>query len=300
MLTEKTTPVLHRIGNEFLTVTASEQGAELWSLKGRDGTEYLWQGDRTYWTDRAPNLFPYVARLTEGSYWLDGKRWHMDIHGLAPYCRFQLAEKSDRHMTFLLTDSPDTRVCYPRRFAFRVCYALEEQRLKITYTVENRDEKTMYFGLGGHPGFRVPLREGKCFTDYRLRFSHPCSPVRVGFTPDCFRSGRDEPFPLEEGRFLPLRHDLFDDDAIVLSQADREVTLEAEGDSRSITVSCPQMPYLGLWHMPGTDAPYVCIEPWVSLPSEQGKVAVFEEQPDLITLEPGGQYENCWSISVSG
>lgn len=65
MLTEKTTPVLHRIGNEFLTVTASEQGAELWSLKGRDGTEYLWQGDRTYWTDRAPNLFPYVARLTE-------------------------------------------------------------------------------------------------------------------------------------------------------------------------------------------------------------------------------------------
>ena len=300
MLTEKTTPVLHRIGNEFLTVTASEQGAELWSLKGRDGTEYLWQGDRTYWTDRAPNLFPYVARLTEGSYWLDGKRWHMDIHGLAPYCRFQLAEKSDRHMTFLLTDSPDTRVCYPRRFAFRVRYALEEQRLKITYTVENRDEKTMYFGLGGHPGFRVPLREGKCFTDYRLRFSHPCSPVRVGFTPDCFRSGRDESFPLEEGRFLPLRHDLFDDDAIVLSQADREVTLEAEGDSRSITVSCPQMPYLGLWHMPRTDAPYVCIEPWVSLPSEQDKVAVFEEQPDLITLEPGGQYENCWSISVSG
>lgn len=300
MLTEKTTPVLHRIGNEFLTVTASEQGAELWSLKGRDGTEYLWQGDRTYWTDRAPNLFPYVARLTEGSYWLDGKRWHMDIHGLAPYCRFQLAEKSDRHMTFLLTDSPDTRVCYPRRFAFRVRYALEEQRLKITYTVENRDEKTMYFGLGGHPGFRVPLREGKCFTDYRLRFSHPCSPVRVGFTPDCFRSGRDESFPLEEGRFLPLRHDLFDDDAIVLSQADREVTLEAEGGSRSITVSCPQMPYLGLWHMPRIDAPYVCIEPWVSLPSEQDKVAVFEEQPDLITLEPGGQYENCWSISVSG
>ena len=60
------------------------------------------------------------------------------------------------------------------------------------------------------------------------------------------------------------------------------------------------MPYLGLWHMPGTDAPYICIEPWVSLPSEQDKVTVFEEQPDLITLEPGGQYENCWSISVSG
>lgn len=86
---------------------------------------------------------------------------------------------------------------------------------------------------------------------------------------------------------------------MVLAEADREVTLEAEGDSRRITVSCPQMPYLGLWHMPGTDAPYICIEPWVSLPSEQGKAAVFEEQPDLIALEPGGQYQNHWSITVS-
>ena len=178
-------------------------------------------------------------------------------------------------------------------------YTLAGARLKIDYVVENRDEKTMYFGLGGHPGFRVPLREGRRFTDYRLRFSRPCSPLRVGFTPDRFRSGTNRPFPLEEGRFLPLRHDLFDDDAVVLAEADREVTLEAEGDSRRVTVSCPQMPYLGLWHMPGTDAPYVCIEPWVSLPSEQGKAAVFEEQPDLIALEPGGQYQNHWSITVS-
>ena len=44
---------------------------------------------------------------------------------------------------------------------------------------------------------------------------------------------------------------------------------------------------------------YVCIEPWVSLPSEQGKAAAFEEQPDLIALEPGGQYQNHWSITVS-
>ena len=46
-------------------------------------------------------------------------------------------------------------------------------------------------------------------------------------------------------------------------------------------------------------AAFVCIEPWVSLPSEQGKAAAFEEQPDLIALEPGGQYQNHWSITVS-
>ena len=58
----------HTIQNEFLTVTAAEKGAQLQSILGRDGTEYLWQGDAKYWSDRALNIFPYVARLTEGSY----------------------------------------------------------------------------------------------------------------------------------------------------------------------------------------------------------------------------------------
>ena len=80
--------MLHTLHNEFLSVIASEQGAELQSVLGADGTEYLWQGDPTYWRNRAVNIFPYVARLTDGSYYLDGKLYHMDIHGLAPYRRF--------------------------------------------------------------------------------------------------------------------------------------------------------------------------------------------------------------------
>ena len=50
--------MLHTIGNASLKVTASEAGAELWSILGSDGTEYLWQGDPKYWKDRALNIFP--------------------------------------------------------------------------------------------------------------------------------------------------------------------------------------------------------------------------------------------------
>ena len=155
----------------------------------------------------------------------------------------------------------------------------------------------MYFGLGGHPGFNVPLAPGKKFEDYRLRFAENCEPYRVGFNADCFVTHEDVPFHLENGTDIPLRHDLFDDDAIVLRDMAREVTLDC-GEGPGVTVRFPGMQYLGLWHWPKTDAPYICIEPWSSLPADAGSITVFEEQRDLIALEPGKTYENIWSITI--
>ena len=291
--------MLHTIHNEFLSVIASEQGAELQSVLGADGTEYLWQGDPTYWSNRAVNIFPYVARLTNGSYYLDGKLYHMDIHGLALYRRFDAVSNDGSRMVLELDSNEETYAAYPRAFALRVIYALQDRTLSVIYEVENRDDKTMYFGLGGHPGFNVPLAKGKRFEDYRLRFSQPCQLKRVGLTKDCFLNGKDEPFSLEEDQVLRLRHEMFDDDAIVLKDMTREVTLETEGDSHCVTVTFPQMDYLGLWHRPKTDAPYICIEPWCSLPSTQDQIAVLEQQKDLISLEPKGIYRNHWRITVA-
>lgn len=289
--------MLHTIQNEFLTVSAEEEGAQLSSILGTDGTEYLWQGDARYWSDRALNIFPYVARLTDGRYQLDGREYTMAIHGIAPYRRFTLTEKTDTAMVLALDSDEETYRAYPRKFRFSIRYALNGNSLEVTYQVENRDERTMYFGLGGHPGFDVPLAHGKAFADYRLRFEAECTPKRVGFTENCFLDGTDSDFPLEGGRVLPLRHALFDDDAIVLKDMVRQVTLEADSGP-SVTVSFPQMPYLGIWHWPRTDAPYVCLEPWSSLPSVQDQVAVFERQADLISLAPGNTYINYWSIQI--
>ena len=286
------------IENPLLKVTAKAKGAELQSVLASDGTEFLWQGDPAYWEGRSPTLFPYVARLTNGTYYLDGNPYHMRIHGFAPYSDFKLAEHTNTEMTFELTDNPQTRPEYPRSFLFRITYRLEEKTLFIRYEVENTDDRVLYFGIGGHPGFRVPIAEEKPFESYRLRFTEPSEPVRIGFTDDCFRSGKDTAFPLENGTVLPLDHSLFDNDAIVLKNMPREVILETEGDPHNVTVRYPKMPYLGLWHAPKTDAPYLCIEPWCSLPSEKSKIAVFEEQEDLISVLPKNRYVNEWSVSI--
>lgn len=290
--------MIHSIRNEFLTVSAKEAGAELQSILGADGTEYLWQGDAKYWSDRALNIFPYVARLNGGEYYLDGKLGKMAIHGIAPYRDFTVTENDGTRMVFELRADEKTLVEYPRNFVFQVIYALEGKTLTVSFRCENLDGNTMYFGLGGHPGFNVPLAPGRKFEDYRLRFAEKCEAYRVGFDASCFVTHADTPFALEEGTILPLRHDLFDDDAIVLRNMAREVTLESDG-GHSVTVAYPGMQYLGLWHWPKTDAPYICIEPWCSLPADAGKITVFEEQKDLIRLEPGKTYTNDWTITIS-
>ena len=290
--------MLHRIGNQHLTVVVSELGAELQSIMGCDGTQYLWQGDPKYWKDRALTIFPYVARLTQGRYIMDGQEYAMPIHGFAPESRFVLAEKSETSMTFELRSSDETLCRYPREFIFRVVYALSDSTLSVRYEVTNSDQNTMYFGLGGHPGFNVPLEAGLAFEDYMLRFGSACSPVRVGFSEDNFVNGQDTPFALKDGCVLPLAHSLFDDDAIVLFDMAREVTLESPNGKHTVTVAYPDMPYLGIWHWPRTDAPYVCIEPWRSLPSRKGEIAVFEEQKDLVRLEAGETYINTWTVTV--
>lgn len=290
--------MLHTIQNSCMCVMVNSLGAQLWSVLGRDGTEYLWQGDAKYWSDRALTIFPYVARLWQGKYEMDGQICSLPIHGFAPESEFVLAEKTETRLVLELADSEKTLALYPRSFLFRVIYALEADTLCVTYEVENRDERAMHFGLGGHPGFNVPLERSRCFEDYRLRFGAPCHPVRVGFTKDCFVSGEDTPFALEQGQLLALRHDLFDDDAIVLANMAREVTLEAEGGGHFVTVSYPDMPYLGIWHWPKTDAPYVCIEPWRSLPARSGCIGALEEQTDLVHLPAGGTYRNRWTIHI--
>ena len=206
--------MLLSIRNAFLSLTVDTLGAQMMSLRS-GGTEYLWQGGREYWADRAPTLFPFIGRLTENRCMFHGKSYSMGIHGFAAQSEFLPLEQSPESLVLCLTASAATRAQYPFDFSLKISYCLKENVLEITYSVYNASDCVMPFAIGGHPGFRVPFSDSDCFEDYVLDFSQECRPDRVGFTPAVYLSGRDEPFPLEGGRRLHLRHDLFDDDAII-------------------------------------------------------------------------------------
>lgn len=290
--------MIHKISNEKLTVEISSKGGEIYSIRDAEGKEYLWQGDKEVWEDRAPNLFPYIGRMTDKKYQFAGSVYPMEIHGFLPSSKMQMVSKEEDTLVLKLASSEETQAQYPFLFALFIRYHLNGAALEITYQVENHDQKTMYFGIGGHPGFQVPLEEGLSFEDYRIDFGAGAAPYRQRMSEDCFVLDGEDAFVLEEGRFLNLTHDLFDDDAIILKSMPKTAVLGSPKGKKEIVVSYGQMDYLGIWHRPFKQPGYVCIEPWSSLPSRKGVVEDLAMQPGLIALPAGERYENIWSIEI--
>ena len=288
---------LVNLHNEHLSVTACSKGAELYSVQ-LDGHEYIWSGDPAYWGRHTPVLFPFVGRLFEDRYTVCGKEYSMKRHGFSQNALFAVAGADDTHVVFGLTASEDTKAVFPYEFSFRVVYELDGQTVKVSYIAENRSGEEMHFGLGAHPGFCCPMEEGLSFEDYVIEFPEKCLPDQIGWSENVLVSGKNEFYPLEDGRRLPLRHDLFTFDAIVLTNCGDSCTIRSDKGTRSVTVSYPQMPYVGFWHAVNTDAPYVCVEPWVSLPAREGVVEEFSARRDLVHLPAGETYTCSWSIRV--
>ena len=289
---------MQSLQNNEIKVVISPVAAELKSIQDNSGTEYLWQGDPAYWPAQAVNLFPYVGRLTEGCYQYKGKRYDMSIHGFLPHTEMSVETSSDNSVCYILRENQKTLNIYPFQFELRIKYVLEGYMIHITFDVLNTGSENMFFGIGGHPGFCVPLEPELDFSDYYLEFAEKCKPTHVGMSETCFPNGADFVYPLKDDKYIPLYHALFDNDALVLRDVHRKVTLKSDKGNKSVTVTFPDMPYLGVWHTVKSDAPFVCIEPWTSLPSREGLVEDIATQPDLISLKPNGHYLNNWSIEI--
>ena len=147
--------------NELLSVTLSDKGAEVISVKNTEGYEYIWQGDPKYWEGQAPLMFPICGRLFGGKYTYGDKEFEMNLHGFARKSVFSVREADDTHAVFVLTDIPESLAEYPFPFVLSIEYRLCGNSLTGSVTVENSGSETLPFTVGLHPGFNVPLGEGR-------------------------------------------------------------------------------------------------------------------------------------------
>ena len=325
--------MIYTLRNSEIEVQVSSKGGELVSLRDAEQTEYIWIGDARYWKRHAPQLFPCIGRLTNNQYRMDGALHEMGQHGFLRDYELTKVESEEQgtavqagaeaaraaadpssavchqagdaagaesvtSLHLQLQSDVSTRQLYDRDWTVDIYYTLCGKTLSVCFQVRNCDTRTMRFGYGIHPGFNVPLNPALRFEDYRLDFHETSIPKQMELTERYTISGGMHDYELEEGRYLPLQHSLFDHDAIILKDMPHTVTLGSQKDEKKVTVAFPDMPYLGIWHAPETDAPFVCIEPWSSLPSTDGVIDEFETKPDFITVEPEQTYTNRWSISI--
>lgn len=288
----------YRIENAQLRVVISSLGGELQSIQNQEGLEYLWQGDAAIWAGRAPNLFPYIARLTEQQYCYKGEFYHMDLHGFMKDSDMKVSDYQSGKVTFYMEENERTQIQYPFMFRYELTYELVEDTIIVTYIVKNKGLETMFFGIGGHPGFQIPLEKQYKFEEYYLEFPYAEQPKRIGMSPGYFVDGTEKDYELRLGNYLDLQHSLFDQDAIILKDMGKLVRIGAGQGRHGVEVSYPQMNYLGIWHAEHTKANYVCMEPWSSLPSREGIIEDIAKQDNLMALSPGKQYENRWKIRL--
>lgn len=287
----------YSVSSGELRAVISQTGAELIALEDASGKSYFWSRDKKYWKSSAPILFPFVARLTEGVYTYKGMTYPMERHGFVRNRELKLLEETEDSILLRLESDEELYSIYPFRFTFDVSYKAVGKKLIISYIVTNRDDKPMYYGLGSHPGFKVPIDDSLAFEDYEVYFPKASIIRHELFSDEDLHLGESEPYPLE-GNALPLRHDLFDHDAVVLTGTGTKAVIRSRKAEGSITVTY-DTPYVGLWHAVKTDAPFLCIEPWYSLPAEAGKIIDLETKKDFFRLEAGGENRYKLEIEIS-
>ncbi len=289
----------YTIENDLIQVQINSLGGEMMSCKTKvDGCEYLWQGDETYWNGRAIHLFPICGRLYEGKYTYRGQHYEMGAHGFLRASEMEVAEQKKDSIVFRLTDTQKTRVQYPFSFQLLVTYRLVGNAIQVSFDVKNTDQKVLIFTLGGHPGFGLPFEQDLTFEDYVISFDEPCHPEKIVFSPTCFLTGKTTPFNLGDHNYFSLQHDLFDDDAIFLLNTSKQVTLSSPKGNKKVVLTCEDMKYVGFWHTPKSDAPFICIEPWLGIPSYDGKIDDWETKEDMIHLPVGETYHADYEICL--
>lgn len=282
----------YTIKNNYVKVSADTFGAELHSIEA-NGIEYLWQcGDA--WKRYAPILFPFVCSPEGRTYKADGKDYKMKAnHGFARDLEFELFDKDENSVTFILKSNEETLAQYPYEFNFKVKYSLLDDGVKIENIAENKGDKPMYFYIGGHPAFNCPLESGETFNDYFVEYEKPEHLTRN-------IDGKAVTLVENENK-IDVSRELFDYDAIILDNPNsKKISLKSKKSEHSVTVEFPESKCIAVWSPTADDnAKFVCLEPWTSVPVYyDDEFADIEKKPHAIKLEPNGVYNYSYSIKV--
>lgn len=283
--------------NAELKITISERGAELQEVFSKDTQlDYLWDGDPIFWGKKSPVLFPIVGTLKNNQYLHNGKSYQLSRHGFARDKHFKLTESGSHRVCLTLDADEETLIQYPFLFRFSIIYEIKKNILSCTYQIVNIDVKPMYFSVGAHPAFKVPLEEAYQFNDYYLEFNQSESASKWPITTEGLIDETPAPFFHSNNR-INLSKELFYGDALVFKQlASTSISLCNEQSKHGFKFSWTDFPFMGIWST--KDAPFVCLEPWCGIADSIHASGELKEKEGMILLTPSQIANKTWSVEL--
>lgn len=288
----------YTIKNSILQVVISSTGAEIQSVKSQhSGYEYIWQADPNVWQRHAPVLFPIVGKLQNDEYTYHGKTYHMNQHGFARNMEFTVERQTAESITFLLTDTPETLAIYPFKFELRVNYNLLNNLLEENFSVTNRSDDEMIFGIGGHPGFNIPTDKKIAKEDFY--FSTKPSRARVQIPLKGAYLDWDNRSLASTNSLITLSDHLFKNDALIfqLRGHDNRVSLKTDTSNFHVNVWLRDAPFVGIWSQYPKTADYVCIEPWWGIADRVDTNQKLEEKYGMNHLDAKATFNAGFSMA---
>ncbi len=273
--------------NEHLTVAVNPFGAELSSIIDESGREYMWQGDPTVWSGRAPILFPITGRLLSDTYTYKGERYYLQQHGFARKNAFEPILQEKDHAAFTLASGDDTKRVYPFDFLLTADFTLSGKTVTVKNIIRNTGNDVMYFSVGAHPAFNLELGDSVRFAETET------------FVTKLFKGGLavDEKVFAENTDTIEITEHIFDADALFFENLkSTSATIISKKDGPFLKMSYDRSPFVGLWAKPA--AHYVCIEPWQGMfdtPEVTGKL---EEKPYIMKLGAGQEHTFTYTVEI--
>lgn len=284
------------ISNNELNVSIATKGAELQSIVLKaTGIEYMWNADPNYWSKKSPVLFPIVGGLKNNSYTYNGNNYSLNRHGFARETEFKVTNHTANSVTFSISNNATTMAVYPFSFIFSITYTLHHNKLLVSYTTENTGATNMFFSVGAHPAFKIPLLNNTNFEDYFLAFNEPENAGIYPLDANGLLETQAIPF-LHNQQQLPLSKSLFYKDALVFKELkSNTISIKSKAHPHGLSVGFDGFPFMGIWS--AKNANFVCIEPWCGIADSVNTNGVLETKEGIILLVPSTNITKQWWAS---
>lgn len=284
--------------NNLLSISIDTLGAELQSIKTADKTEYLWQGNKEFWGRKSPVLFPIVGKLNEDKYTYQSKEFTMNQHGFARDNEFLITKQTNNTITLTLDSKNLPLDNYPFKFILNITYTLINNSVKVHYSVENIDSKPIYFSIGAHPGFNVPLADNESKEDYYIEFSPYKVRNFIPVTKDVLLDINQSKESIVED--IPLSTSLFKNGVLVYETPGKNtISLRSRKQDKNISITYDNMPYLGIWSPYPKDSPFVCIEPWSGVADTKDFHGDISKKLGINKLEPSKLFDCSYAMTFN-
>jgi galactose mutarotase-like enzyme len=279
--------------NDFLSIQVTDKGAELTNITDvKTGFEFLWQADPAVWGRHAPILFPIVGKVKNNVLCVDGKEYVMNQHGFARDKAFTRITETENEVWYELNSSEETLMVYPYSFTLRLGYTLNKNTLTCSYHIINTGAQTMYFSIGAHPGFNLPLAG---LDEYTIEFEKEENEERHLLDGGLFNHTHKP--VLSSPTTIELTSKLFDDDAIVFKDLhSKQLKLKQRNGTFCITLDYEGFPHMGIWTQKGNEQ-YLCLEPWCGHADSVNGHSNISTKEGIITLLPHTEFKRSYSLS---